>query len=147
MRRLALLAGILGALTGLFFGYNKVQIMWRAHVQHSRFEVLMGRPAIQPVALLAKERWRYRNPHRYYSRWQYIEINDDTREIEGVTVDNTNGSISEFSLFSGEDVRDDTDRPFYAYFVIVLYPLIGFAIPWLGIRGIALVSAGVSKQK
>ena len=50
LRRLAIALGIIGAILGGVFGYNKTNIMWRAHTAHKRFEALVARPAVQGVA-------------------------------------------------------------------------------------------------
>src|ERR1039458_7418788 len=47
LRRLAIALGIIGAILGGVLGYNKMNIMWRAHTAHKRFEALVARPAVQ----------------------------------------------------------------------------------------------------
>ena len=147
MRRLALLLGIIGAAYGLFLGCTKVQIMWRAHVQHTRFASLANNTEVQKTESTAIEEFRNRDPHRYYLRWKRYQVNDPERKIEAILMDGATETISGVSLTNGEHIRDDTDRPFYAYLVIVVYPAIGFAITWLSVRSIGWVLAGFSKQK
>lgn len=74
--------------------------------------------------------------------WEYHEVNDFAAGIEGAEADTTTGTISEVSLFNGETVRDDKDRPLYAYTLALLYPLGGFLFGWLMISAIAWVWAG-----
>ena len=50
LRRLAIALGIIGAILGGVFGYNKTNSMWRAHTAHKRFEALVARPAVQGAA-------------------------------------------------------------------------------------------------
>jgi hypothetical protein len=149
MRRFALLLSILGAVAGLFLGYNKVQIMWCAHVQHEKFASFVNNPEVQRAAREAMENWRDRQRDRPWldDRWENNSVNDPERKVVGIEVDTRTEKIAAVYLVGEQVVCDDTDRPFYAYLAIIVYPMIGFVIPWVGVRSIAWVMAGFSKQK
>jgi hypothetical protein len=140
VRRLGILVGICGGLLGGFFANKDLQILWNIHNAHQRFENLMASAAMREVAKAAldtqtKEWVKERSEH------SATPVGVAKDGIEEVTVDRT-GRICSIELSTGESVQRVEPPSPKAYLLPLLYPFVGFLLPWGCIRVLTWVGSG-----
>jgi hypothetical protein len=144
MRRLGIVLGLVGGAIGAMSVYGGALHLWNAHVFHRRFESLMSSDTLLKVAKDIKafntQAWKEGlNSGAVNS----VEVNQDG--IRDVTVDKT-ALISSIVLSSGESIPRVDAPTLSEVLAVLLYPIVGFLIPWGVVRVIVWLGAGfVSK--
>lgn len=147
MRRLGLLVGCCGAITGGMLAYPDAESLPQTKAAQHRFESLMDTPAMREVAKSAVTT-AGQNPEFVKELREHngtsVEVDKDG--IEGVLLDET-GRISSIDLTTGRSVKRVEPPPLMAYFGLLLYPLFGFLIPWGCFRLLTWVGIGFFVQQ
>ena len=171
MRRVGIVLGVLGGITGGVFGYSELQNAWALH---TRFKRLQALPVMHDVAAAIKaypEFTSIRPIRPVYTieppGWEPVfearksgdldkiadpdtEITVDAKNSEPVKAVNVdkNGAISSVELTTGERVHREPDT-FKAHSALAArlllpfcYPVIGFLFPWATIRALVWVGSG-----
>lgn len=140
MRRAGLLLGVCGGLLGGFLAYGDAQNLWNARKAHYRFEALIASPTLRQVAKAVRDEqngpWvKYRSEHTESA------IGVDHDGIGKVMVDQA-GLISSVELATGESVQRTAAPSLTAYCSLILYPLLGFMLPWGIVRVLTWIGSG-----
>jgi len=158
MRRLGLLLSVCGGILGACLAYGDTAKVWENHAAHRRFESLMASPTMQKVAKAARDLHSFGDDPIDEKRGESDGVTADPWEkaaakyrkdsilvnldsIKRVTVDQS-GLIASIELSSGEPVPRVDPPPLKAYLSVLLYPLIGFVLPWVGVRLLTWVGRG-----
>jgi hypothetical protein len=144
-RRLALLLGAAGAILGGFASYLELKDVLNQRVRHDRFEQLAASDIVrQERQKLKMDLPRLTNP----------TVTDSSGWESGVypiaTGIKTIHWGKDYGVYSIETEDGLTFFPTptpaaYNYLLIVLWPCLGFFIPWGAIRAIGWVGAGLMK--
>jgi hypothetical protein len=170
-RRLAILLGVLGAVVGALAGQTGARKLWNARASSTRFESLMSFPTMRKVAKAAKEhkgefagRVDYTVLATVPSGYvlEFSPVKDDIFDqverqemeksgsmvvslnldgIKEVTVDRT-GTVQMIRLANGSPLQRTESPSLGSYFEMLLYPAVGFLLPWGVVRALAWVVAG-----
>ena len=127
-----------------------------------------GNPWDRPVAPSVKEDWFEANKpkeaetgsrerhmakpwEKYQQRWWENDpivqgtVQVNAGGINSVTIDG--GLVSTIELSTGESVQRTASPALYAYFQPLLYPLLGFFLPWGAIRALTWIGVGFFEPK
>jgi hypothetical protein len=164
MRRLAIVLGIAGSLTGSVFGYQNARDVWNARSAHKRFESLAATPAIQKdvkelvdtiqkgqsknLSTLSDEQLQvYKNllestPPGERQKLARLDRRASGDGIDQFTIDPSTSTITSIQLSTGELLSRTPPPTLAAWIALPLYPLVGFLIPWGAIRALTWVGSG-----
>lgn len=159
MRRLALLLGVVGAISAGFVGYMQLQTDLSQRAQHKRFEQLANSDVVQQERKL---RFHTDPATGVTLDWgeafdaQGNRISDPPHEFASVPSEVDKGGISainwtkDIRVASIETQDGQTLYPTQApraweYLLIALLPMLGFFIPWGAVRAVGWVGAGFIK--
>jgi hypothetical protein len=145
-RRLALLLGAVGAIVGGFASYSEMQTIRDQLASHDRFEQLAASPAAQHALQSLKLACAQDPSDKQCGDQKYAPMS----EING-------GGIK--TIYWSKDYRAEliqTDDganlvatsplpPAREYLLVAIFPILGFSIPWGGVRAICWVGAGFIK--
>ncbi len=171
-RRLALLLGVVGAIAGGFASYSELLTVLEQWARHNRFEQLAASPFVQHAqescyASSPKPEhgpWdKYQAPQqipppvpkgaRFISEAPYCFVPfDDPNAIyytpsesnsDGIrTVHFEDSEIAAIKTSDGDIFYPTAATSAWLLLLIVLYPILGFLIPWGAVRAIGWVLAG-----
>lgn len=140
MRRLAVFAGILGAIAGGFHAYKELQDIPAERFQHKVFEELAASDDVtkEQTRLRAEEKTRLRAGIEV-SSVPWSEVNGE--RIKTIFW-NRDFSVYFFEMEDGGDVSSEPSPSAWTYLLGVVFPALGFFIPWGAIRAIGWVGDG-----
>ncbi len=134
MRRLAVFAGVLGAVAGAFYAHKVLRNVPSERYQHEVFESLMSSPIVKQAQA------------------RMVSLKSSGIEIPGTTDVNDERvsaiywkedcSVDFFSMQDGGVLESGPSPSAWLYLLWIVYPSLGFLIPWLAIRGIRWVVVG-----
>lgn len=139
-RRLALLLGAGGFLFGGFVSYFELNDLLNQHRLHNQFSALADSVEVKK---LSKEHIESKDPWESY----VTSIQPKCCGIKTITWDkdhifnNVNGIYS-IEISSGQTLYPTPAPSIWMYVLVVLFPFIGFLVPWSIIRAIGWVCAG-----
>jgi hypothetical protein len=176
MRRIGILLGVCGAIVGGFIAYGDATAVWDRHKAYKRFESIMALPTMQNIAKGARKIPKGQTSTLIYDAktqdiWQattytaeQIDIlatlarlaTDqldraavvlvDLDGIKAVIVDKA-GLVSRIELSTGESVVRIKGPSFWEGFVVFLFPILGFLIPFGAVRLLAWVGSGFAQNR
>jgi hypothetical protein len=172
VRRLGLLLGACGAILGAFLAYTDAKQTWERFTSHNRFQsVMAGSPTMQKVAAAHGTVFLFLNSgNEEIGRLTYEDgtireteprstmpelppgatpmyillVNRDGIKEVGIGED---GLVHSVELSTGETVISVDPPPLKAYLVPLLYPILGFLLPWGAIRVLTWVASGFVPQR
>jgi len=137
-RRLALLLGVVGALLGGFVSYLELDSIMSQRVCHNRFERLASSDVVQ-------------HEHKSMAGWATIDPQTGERIPWVQQVDKggiktihwtKDNEIESIETEDGQALYPTPAPAAWLYLLVVLFPILGFFIPWGAIRAIGWVGAG-----
>jgi predicted small secreted protein len=136
-RRLGLLLGVAGAIAGGFVSYLELQTTLEQRARHNKFEQLATSDVVKQVRK-SQAGWVSINP-KTGERIQW----DQQVDKGGIkTIHWTKDNEIE-SIETVDEYLYPTPAPHaWEYILVVLFPVLGFFIPWGAIRAIGWVGAG-----
>ncbi len=139
-RRLALLLGAVGAITGGFVSYLQLQSALKQNAAHIRFERLANSPDILRERQETKQQLEsVVNPTVTDSSGWESPI--DANGIKSVTWGKDYG-VASLETEDGQTLYPTPAPGAWSYLLVALLPLLGFFIPWGAVRAIGWVLAG-----
>jgi predicted small secreted protein len=144
MRRLALLLGAAGAILGGFASYMELQTVLSEKEYHDRFEKLANSDVVRQERK-SQAGWVSVDPKTGKSDDWYQLIDRGGIKTIHWTKDN---EIESIGTQDGQTLNPTPAPSARQYFLIALFPILGFLIPWGAVRAIGWVVAGfVAGQK
>jgi hypothetical protein len=172
-RRLALLLGIVGAILGGFASYVELQPVMRQRADHQRFEQLANSPVVQQARKSCFDKssesehgpWeKYQTPQKnlpplptgatIVPPYCYMP-NDDPdafyytpSELNSggtKTIHFENREIASIETTDGQTLYPTAAPGVWPCFLIAIFPVLGFFVPWGAIRAIGWVGTGFSQ--
>jgi hypothetical protein len=147
MRRVGLVLGIVGGTIGALIAYPTAEQLWSARADW----FARNAPGLNgPVAYEPKDKALSETPEgdaldrvaaQMLREKGGIVVLVDLDGIKEVTVDKA-GQVSSIELLTGESVPRAERPPLRSYAALLLYPVIGFLVPWGIVRILYWVSAG-----
>lgn len=141
-RRLALLLGAVGAILGGFVSYFDLQSVMDQRARHNRFEQLASSDVVQ------QER-------KNLAGWVSIDPKTGERIPWDQQVDKggiktvhwtEDNEIESIDTQGGQYLFPTPAPSAWEYLWVVLFPVLGFFVPWGAIRAIGWVGAGFAKS-
>jgi hypothetical protein len=167
-RRLALLLGVVGAIAGGFASYAELQTVLSQRARHNRFEQLAASDVVQQERKILKA-WTpvQETPPKIDARTgERIQPNEQqtaspqqpqTDPYAAIAIPNpsdvNSGGIETINWshdYGVASIKTEDGQTLYPtaapsaslYLLILLFPLLGFILPWAAIRAIGWVGAG-----
>ncbi len=168
MRRLGLLLGVSGGIMGGFLGYSDAQNLCNVWTAHRKFESLMALPTTQKVAHAASvyqsgpwtqyaestqvdydaNRGEIKGPQAapetlprdFFETYGNILVSVNTGGVKSLMADKT-GQVLSIEPNAGAWV-DRTEAPPLRAYLVLLYPVLGFLLPWGAVRVLTWVGTG-----
>jgi len=161
-RRLALLLGVLGAIAGGFVSYLELQEIQSQRARHEKFDRLVASDAVQQerkaiqkmpdfiphTGAVARETNPYAKMYQDGLRQEYSILPKDG--IKTINWDVNHVLNDRSGIYSIETVDGQTLYPtpapaWWSYVMVVVFPFLGFLVPWGVVRSIGWVGAGFVK--
>jgi hypothetical protein len=161
MRRLALVAGALGAVAGCFVSYLQVSELTAKRERHKEFQMLLSAPAVQKELKLLKTGLQDAKDPTPAFKYAHHGQNwfDAVAAISGSTDGWTVGEdgVSKIFFGSGSEVNCiatteglrhyPTDLPSAGSYLLALgWPVLGFIVPWGALTMLAWIIAGFAHK-
>jgi len=143
---LALLLGVAGAIACGFVSYLELQEIQSQSARHNKFEQLATSDAVR------QERKTLHSVTEYDAQGNPIRSDVNRDGIKTILWDkdhvwNDASGIYSIETDSGQDLFPTAAPAVWEYLLVVLFPGVGFLIPWGVVRAIGWVGAGfVSKS-
>lgn len=139
-RRLALLLGIIGAVLGGFASYLELQSLLDQRTRHNRFERLAASDVVQRECKISHE-------------GQYFVLPPNPDKVNKGDIkaiywadypgtDSINLTVGSIETEDGQTLYPTPAPAAWLYLLVVLFPILGFFIPWGAIHAIGWVGAG-----
>jgi hypothetical protein len=147
MRRLSIVLGVLGGTAGAFAGFTGAKDLLKARAAYKRFDSLTASPGMQKdrkeLMGAVQQDWFARNaPPEERKKMVSLEQKGRIDGVDQFTVDPSTGNIVSIELSTGETVeRTQVPQP-KAYLFLLLYPTLGFLVPWGAVRVLTWVGSG-----
>ena len=149
-RRLALLLGVAGAIAGGFVSYSELQNVREQQASHNRFEQLSASPVAQQARESLEVACADGHTDEQCGDKQYVpmsEINSSGINtiywIKKDSLGKINYQVGWIKTDDGRNLFATTPAPAAReYLMVVLFPLLGFLVPWGAVRAIGWTAAG-----
>lgn len=165
LRRIGLAAGSIGACIGLWASYVTAKDIHYQRERNSRFETLLNSPAVQrDVLLLTKGLRNAKDPtpafkYAHNGQGWFEAVAAANGSLEGWLV-NEDGVSRIYLDGRGNVIRiqDTEQNSFYpdpdpapppnilSYAIVLVFPIIGFLVPWGVLKGLSWIVAGFSHR-
>lgn len=164
LRRIGLAAGVIGACLGLFTSYLHGTDIHYQRERHSRFETLLNSPAVQrDICFLTKDLSNAQDQTTLSKVYEQFHDGQNMFNAVAATSGDADGwivnagGVSRIYFDKKEQVtsiQDSEHNTFYSdpnpsilsYIVILVWPIIGFLIPWGVVKGFSWIVAGFSHR-
>ncbi len=167
LRRLGIVLGALGGVVGVMAGYTGAQDLWNHRAAHKKFQSLMASTTMLKVAKVENQPEAKPGPWDEYSTRRTAKLSDiditDSQDERGgryllkahpLLAGNHDGInsihldrariVSSIELTTGEWVHKTEPPYIQSYFGVLLYPILGFLLPWGAVRVLIWVGIGFS---
>ena len=142
-RRLALLLGVSGAITGGLFAYAQLQSTMRQRADHKQFEELANSQVILQTREAVQHPDFIPNLPAGYVLEPLHDFKLDPPKCGIATIHWSNDfQIRSLEMESGQTLYPTPAPGIWSYCLIAIMPLLGFFVPWGTIRAIGWVAAG-----
>lgn len=166
MRRVGVLLGLAGAVVGGLFAHGQVTQLWAIHSANREFETALGSPTVRSVTA-ALQKYR-REPWNTFRSGEFLDYvpkdemisrsapKEDRVDVTVIQVDHGGvkymtsdqaGLVQSIVLTTGEHLYQREAPALGAFLVPILYPLVGFLVPWGAIRAITWIGMGFFEPK
>lgn len=170
MRRLGLVAGVLGAFAGVGVSYIQMQPLLAQRVQYNTFQSLVSSPAVREAldrpnvnppkaAVRFDEGGNPKNPdifdqvaaewvatHREVNRQgiKSIHLSEADNKAKGATPTHkvSSADISDIETSDGQTVSRTEPPAFSSYLLTAAFPALGFFLPWGVIKTLTWIGLG-----
>jgi hypothetical protein len=135
---LGVLLGVTGAVVGGYLAYGDAKALWNRHIAFKRFESVMTSPTMRKVGQAVRDDAQ----KDLDGSWATMSVSVGVGGIKEVTADRT-GTISLIELSTGESVQRVEPPSMGRYLIPLLYPVLGFLLPWGAVRAVTWVGSGL----
>jgi predicted small secreted protein len=137
-RRLALLLGVVGAILGCFASYVELQTILNQKTRHNKFVQVAASDVVQQERK-SQAGWVSIDPKTGERADWYQLIDKGGINSIHWTKDN---EVESIVTQDGQTFYQTPAPSAWLYLLVVLFPILGFFIPWGAIRAIGWVGAG-----
>jgi hypothetical protein len=139
-RRLGMFLGALGFVFGCAYGYDSTRNAFEQHEASTRFKSLLASDTMRNVGKAIHEDQKNWFVHNSPDP-NPIVISVRVGGISQVVADR-DGQVQVIRLETGKELKRTEEPETLSYFRLILYPIIGFSIPWGVVRGLTWVVSG-----
>jgi hypothetical protein len=144
MRRLGILLGVLGCVVGIFTAYFELRELRRSSIQSEKFTSIMASPDIRAaVDAIAQTDWFDENAP-LNTQPQTATVNIKLGGIRQAVVDKKAKKVTSVTLETGESFYRTETPTLQSYLIPLLFPIIGFVVPWGAVRVLVWIGSGFS---
>lgn len=138
-RRLALLLGVIGAILGGFASYLELQTVLDQRVCHNEFERLANSQVVQQERKTLQEKTSSRSGS--VPDWAFWGTAVNNGEIKTICW-RDKWEVDSIYTVDGKTLSSTPAPSAWLYLLVILFPVLGFFVPWGAIRAIGWVGAG-----
>ena len=137
-RRLALLLGVAGAIAGVFVSYLEVQSVSTERASHAKFEKFATSDVVEQLRK-SQAGWHTVDP----KTGERIEWDQQVGRGGIETIHwNADSAIAFIVTDDGHYLFPTPAPAAWEYLLVVLFPILGFIVPWGAVRAIGWTAAG-----